>query len=346
MNARRPVLSEALQTALAEVGAKLRRGERIGQELDRALDLMAELSPSHIAQADRAIATAAMLYPRLAGSSPMNIFWRRPSDLEQLLRTPKLELLFIFHRDGRAREAALRRMSGGLSTAFMFAAVAFRLNDWAAPVRQAAVQCAGRCFPFTSPAVVVQAAIVLLIRQVSWRRWSDERQILDEVFGCADVTEHLAGWLISEVTGPLARILRFALRMPSMDVHLERIARDAVQPSVRAVALDALINRKAEWPVGYALQWVDKSMGLSRRVTVLGHRELEVAVSRSALLSLGIHDRSPAVRRVTLDCVIRHMLRTQEGRHCAALLAADRSPSVRARAEFILRPTWHSEPPA
>jgi hypothetical protein len=122
-------------------------------------------------------------------------------------------------------------------------------------------------------------------------------------------------------------------------MSLDRIAREAVQRSACAVALDALINKKAEWLSGYTWQWVDKSMGMRRRVTVFDHRELEVAVSRNAFIALGIHDRSPAVRRVALDGVMRHMLRTPEGRDHATLLASDRSPSVRERAEFILRTT-------
>lgn len=110
------------------------------------------------------------------------------------------------------------------------------------------------------------------------------------------------------------------------------------RPAVRAVALNTLINKTAEWPRGYDWQWIDKSMGLRRRGTVFGHRELDVALPRSALIAIGIHDRSAAVRRIALDGVFRHLLPAQEGRDYAALLAADRSPSVRARAEFVLCP--------
>src|SRR5262249_1769628 len=49
VNGRCHVLPEALLNALAEFGGKVEYGKRIGEELDRALDLMAELSPSHIA---------------------------------------------------------------------------------------------------------------------------------------------------------------------------------------------------------------------------------------------------------------------------------------------------------
>lgn len=336
-----PVLPLDLEIALAEIGARLACGDLIVDELDRALDLMAGLPAAQVAQADLAIADAARLHlwrllpSRVALAIPIRT---SKSHTEQLLRTPKLENLFIFHRDGRLREAALLKLSGELSTAFLFAAVAWRLNDWAPQVRAAAVRCARRCFPATAAEVIVSAAAALLVRQSSWARWAEERVVLDEAFNRADVAERLSDLLVREPTGPMSTMLRYALRTSAIDVHLERIARDAVQPSVRAAALNTLINGKAEWPRGYDWQWVDKSMGLRRRMTVFGHRELSVVLSRRALIALGIYDRSAAVRRVALDGVMRHLLPMQEGQEYAALLVADRSPSVRERAEFILRP--------
>lgn len=336
-----PVLPPDLGIALAEIGNKLARGDSVVGGLDVALDLMAGLPAAQIAQADLAIANAAELHHwrRLPSRTGLVIpVQTSKPDMEQLLRTPKLESLFIFHRDGRLREAALLKLSGALPTPFLFAAVAWRLNDWAPPVRAAAVRCARRCFPVTDAEVIVRAAAALLVRQSSWARWGEERVVLDEAFNRADVAGHLSDLLVQEPTGPMSTMLRHALRTSAIDVHLERIARDAVQPSVRAVALNTLINKKAEWPRGYDWQWIDKSMALRRRVTVFGHRELDVALSRSALIALGIHDRSAAVRRVALDGIMRHLLPAQEGRDYAALLVADRSPSVRERAEFILRP--------
>jgi len=118
-------------------------------------------------------------------------------------------VLFLVPRDGRLREAASRKLSGGLPTPFVFAAVALRLNDWAAPVQKAAIQCASRCFPFTNRDIVALAATVLLIRQVSWKRWSGEREALDEAFGRSDVAEHLIGLLIRGNWSAPLRVDRF-----------------------------------------------------------------------------------------------------------------------------------------
>jgi hypothetical protein len=341
MIARISVLTPDLSAALKDVGQLLTRGDRITGELGRALGLIAGLSPADVARADGAIADAAMLHHWRPRQSNQGLWLRLRtdvSDTEQLLRTPDLEKLFIFHRDGRLREAALLRLSGGLPNPFLFAVIAWRLNDWAQPVRAAAVRCARRCFPATAPEIVAAAATTLLARQWTWARWGDEHQPLFEAFNRNDVAACLASLLIQGRTGPMSTTLRYALRTSAIDVHLDDIARDAVQPSVRAVALETLIEGRAKWPSGYGWEWIDKSMGLRRQVTIFDHRALDVAASRSLLISRGIRDRSPAVRRVALDGVMRYMLTTREGQNFAALLAEDRSPSVRERAAFILRP--------
>jgi hypothetical protein len=331
-----PVIPVGLQATLTLIRSRLARGERLGSELDRALDFMRDLAPEQIGRIERAIAERAGLGRRAPEPLLSALFRPRLTDLEQLLRTPRLECLFLFHRDGRLREVALQRLTGGLPSPFLFAAVAWRLNDWAQPVRQAAASCARRCFPLTSPDVVARCA-VLLVRRLSWGRWGEEREILDEAFGREDVATRLADLIIGAATGPLAAVLRAALRTRMLDPHLQRISSDAMQPSVRALALDTLINGKAEWPSGYTWQWVDKSMGKRHRVAVHDTREISVAVDRKALIDRGAGDKSAVVRRVALTGVIRHLRGAPEARGYAGRLLADRSRPVRERAEFIMR---------
>lgn len=331
------LLSSGLVTALAEVRAKLRVGDDAASSLSVALDLLAHLDPGYVARADGEIAAVAGL-DRQTPQSPLGkIFSPRRSGASQLLRTPGLEYLFMFHRDGRLREAALLKITGGLPSPFLFAAVLWRLNDWAEPVRQAAARCASRSFPVTNPAVVARTAAELLVRQASWRRWQDERSILDKVFGRSDVAAELANLMAAATTGPQASTLRYALRTPVLDQYLEQLAFDATQPAVRAMALRTLIDGKAEWPSGAAWRWIDKSMGLRRRETVFDHRSLTITPSRAVLIKHGVRDKSAAVRRVALTGVIQHMLGTEEAQAFAEPLQFDRSSSVRAKAEFILR---------
>ncbi len=335
--ARTTLLSAELLGALGETGTKVRQGDIVGADLEATLKMLACLKPGYVARADGEIANAAGLYRHPPQPLLGRLLSLRPSDAEQLLRVPGLEYLFLFHRDGRLREAALLKITGGLPSPFLFAAILWRLNDWAEPVRQAAARCANRSFPVTDPSVVARTAAELLVRQVSWSRWRDERAILDQVFGRDDVAAQLAELIAFERTGPQASTLRYALRTSALDRHLERIAHEATQPSVRAVALHALIDGKAEWPSGTAWQWIDKSMGLRRRVTVFDHRPLTVTPARKALIARGVSDRSAAVRRVALAGVIRHLPGTAEARAFAIPLVTDRSLSVRERAEFVLR---------
>lgn len=330
------ILSEPVVDALGRLRGRLERREDLRDEIRTVLSLLADLPPDKIAQADRAIANAASLYlPYRTGSDVLPS--SRSVWAQQLLQTPGLEYLFLFHRDGRVREAALLKITGGLPTPFLFAAVLWRLNDWAAEVRAAAVRCADRSFPTTAPDVIARTATALLVRQSTWGRWNDERTILDRVLVRHDVAEHLAGLIAGSATGPLASLVRYALRTSALDPHLKRIALEATQPAVRAVALHAIIWGEAEWPSGYAWEWIDKSMGIRRRVIVSDRRPLVVDCSREAMIARGIEDRSAIVRRVALDGVMRYLSGTSTGRGYAAALVGDRSASVRERAEFILR---------
>jgi hypothetical protein len=147
-----------------------------------------------------------------------------------------------------------------------------------------------------------------------------ERDALDQAFARPDVAACLADLLISEPTGPVAKTLRAALRIPALDTHLTRIAHDAIQPTARAEALKVLIDRKASWPSGYGWRWVDKSMGERRYEIVYAERDLTVMLDRDVLIRRGLGDRSATVRRVVLDRAMQHWKGHAELRDYAASL--------------------------
>lgn len=183
------------------------------------------------------------------------------SETHLLTTNPDYAWLFIFHRNGYVREAALNAIPGPPTSPFFFAALAWRLNDWVPQVRQAARRCADRVLPGTEAAVAATSAPHLLGRALTWGRWGDEQQALHDVFGRADVVAILARDLREGTTGKLALCLRQALRYPSIDEHLGGLMTKAVQPAVRAVALQTLISGKATWPQGFAWAWIDRSTG-------------------------------------------------------------------------------------
>jgi hypothetical protein len=334
---KRGVLPADVEQALVAVGQRLESGESVEAELPAAITGISALPATTITQAARAIAGTAKLYPwRPEPSFWRTLFRHRLSDQEQLLKLPALSYLFLFHFDGRIREAALQRISGGLPSSFLFAAVALRLNDWVEPVRAAAFACAERCFPLTSPDVIAGAATAILLRQDSWGRWDSEREAIETAFARPDVGARLADVLLKAQTGPASRVLRTALKHDSLDLHLERLAAEARQPSVRAVALRTLADRRAVWPAGMEWKWVDKSMGERILVPRLGSREITSPSPSESVVRAAAFDRSALVRRASLDALIRHDPGSDDAHDLAARLAMDPSRSVRERAAFIL----------
>lgn len=354
----RTILSPSLSTKLSELPAQLGR-----QSGDRALhETLTELSAlpaDAVVRASREIARCARLgwwqperlplrvvpggYARRLLSRLRNFrtrsqpFSRSWSEQELLDQNPDFAWLFLFHPSGYVRRAALDRISDPPNSPFWLAALAWRLNDWVEPVRLAATRCAERTLHLATPQVAADAALYLLDRRLVWGRWKDEPKILDRVFERADVLAALAVTLIRQPTGSLAKTLRNALRYPAIDRHLASLAADAVQPSVRAIAYQCLISGKANWVVGFEWAWIDKVYFARRRVPVLETREVRSDQSAADLIREASRDRSAAVRRVAADALIATRSRIPDAASLIAQLANDVNPSVRSRADYMLR---------
>ena len=211
-------LSPEAERTLDALGSLLDSGENAAPAVAAAVEVLSNLHPSTISQVARIIADTARLRRwRPEPSFLQALFRSRLSDKEQLLQNPDLAFLFLFHSDGRIRECALQRIRGALPSPFLFAAVAYRLNDWAEPVRAAALACAKRCFPQTQAGIIVAAAEALLLRQDSWRRWDREREVVEAAYARADVANALADFIRDSKTGPSSRILRLMLRRDVLD---------------------------------------------------------------------------------------------------------------------------------
>jgi len=336
--AKKSVLSADLAQALATISQKLERGLRVDGQLLSAISGMSEIPADAVGQAAREIPEIASLF-RVRPKPVRSLFWPRLSDEQQLQRFPEFAYLCLFHYDGRLRSKALQLISGPLPSSFMFAAVVLRLNDWAEPVRSAALDCAQRCFPLTSPETIAAAANFVLLRQDSWGRWGTEREAVRNVFSRPDVVAKLVENLREARTGPGSRILRELLRWPAVDPHLETLALQAWQPAVRAVAVQTVGAMQASWRTGSEIQWIDKSMGEGRSVPRFERRPLTTAISRLDMIGAATRDGSALVRKVALDSIIRHELGSQAGRNLALPLANDPSRVVRERAAFILSRT-------
>lgn len=314
----------------------------ISSEFAAILPMLLALPARSISRLEREIREVARLYE-----------WQAPPTiLDNLLDTSAwagleknddLKYLFVFHGNGRLRERALDRISGALPTPFCFAAIVWRLNDWAAPVREAAVRCADRTFSVTSPEVIAAAMRDICSDKESWGRWGDEKVALDQACARTDVLARFSDLIIGQKTGSALGLLRQAMRYDGFDPFLELIALGAAQASARAVAFQVLFSGKARWPDGFEWEWVDKSMGLNRRVIRYRYRAIEMRRSLDALAVKGAVDRSAIVRKQVLEAAIMRQFDMSLALEIAGKLVSDRCRPVRERAEFLLRKAADSQ---
>ncbi len=290
-------------------------------------------------QAAKEIYLKGRLYHQPGRKRPhfLSLVWPTKTESNLLRQHSLLKFFYLFHGSGYLREAALKAWNGPLESPFLFACVAYRLNDWVGEVRQTAFACAERTFPQTSPEIVAKAAFVLLARVSDWQRWSEEAAILEETFSRPDVMERLASLVVTEATGPVGKVLTFALRHEEMDRYLLRISQKAIQPSVRALALRTLIEGRTLWPEGLRKEWIDKSMGRFKLAVAYRERPIVRPASLDSLIAQGAADQAAMVRRIAADGLVRYRASLNEVDQLTQKFAVDRSASVQERANFILK---------
>jgi hypothetical protein len=333
-----PGLPEDLERSIAELGRGLSSGPA-GGLLESCLAGLAALPAGSVSQvAFRIARTPGFRRWEPAAPTGLSRLLGHTWTPQRLLGAdPRYAWLFVFHADGRVRECALTAIPAPPSSAFQFAALALRLNDWVGQVRTVAVAAAQRTFAATDAEVAAAAAAELLTRLESWGRWGDERAALDAAFGRGDVLRSLAVRLQGSTAGPLPTTLRQALRYPGIDAHLEALALQAATPGVRATALDALVRGRAAWTTGYSWEWIDKTYGVRRRVPQLEIRELTVNGAPEPLIRLGLADHSAVVRKVAAAALVEVRETLLDADELIARLARDPSGAVRMRADYMLR---------
>lgn len=150
-------LPESLRSRLLRIGETLRIGALEPSELRAAIADLAALPPEAVAAAGKAIVDTVRLWHQPQGGPDRGfqpIAARRKSDRERLAEMPDLRHLFLFHEDGYLREEALHAFDEGAGSRFFLAAIVYRLNDWAPPVRAAALACSVRVLSKTDPRIL------------------------------------------------------------------------------------------------------------------------------------------------------------------------------------------------
>jgi hypothetical protein len=333
----RSVLPPSLAEKLATLASPRWKSDL---ELESILAGLSALPANLIVRTSREIAFAARLgwwpltHSLASGFVQEPIFVR---DLALMRRNPDYAWLFLFHPNGHAREAALETIQTPPTSPFFLSALAWRLNDWAEPVRRAAERCIRRILHLIDPTIAADSALYLLDRRLAWGRWRAEADTLDALFERRDVLTALATRLLTKPNGPLGKCLRNALRYSGIDAHLPQLAASATQPLVRAIAYQCLLGGQARWVVGFDWAWIDKVYGQRIRLPKFASRAVQREPSIADLIWQAARDKSVVVRQVAADALIADHVKIPEDYRLIAHLAQDRNASVRARADFLRR---------
>lgn len=253
-----------------------------------------------------------------------------------LATMPMLAQVLIVHRDGHVREAALNALATVPRSPFMLAVLAMRLNDWAAPVREAATRCAGRLFLQVAPDVAVTMGLALRGSWQDWTRWAPaQAACMDLLCARPAVRVQLVARFATVCDAPLGVTLRYFLRTPLLDAALPMLAAMARQASVRATALQVLLWGQARWKTGTRQEWVDKSLGLARPAPELARRNVTLSVDRKILIATALHDRAAMVRRTALRALAQCRRDFPDLATMLPALEADPSPTVRRWAGYL-----------
>ncbi|WP_370235180.1 hypothetical protein [Brevundimonas sp.] len=301
---------------------------------------LAKLPPSSVPWAGYRVAVWAGLWsdydPRSRQTGCLFPFRRRQvTPLDWLKANPRLAPVFIFHHSGYLREAALQRLDRLPASPFFVAALFWRMNDWVPQVRASAVAETPRLLKSTSPAAIAGAAPYLLSRHLAWERWEMSAQdTLTHALCRDDVAKALAEHLCSSASGPIAKTMQLAMRVPTLDQALPRLSRTAVSPHVRRNAYEAMATGQVKWPIAKGRKTAPY---LRTPKYEYESRRLSISFPLEEVIADAASDRSPIVRRGALDILIRKPTDLKPFLGLLNTLKSDPSPAVRQRSEFLIQ---------
>ncbi|MEC4589423.1 MULTISPECIES: hypothetical protein [Nitrospirillum] len=336
-------LPEAVDDALWRLESDLRQGRAREDSVQRVVSLIAGLPPQKLVAVGQHVRDALVAVP----PAPVEFLQRwlggAEGEMGLLRATPGLEYLFLFHRDGHLRQAALDKIDQAPPGVFWIAAIAYRQNDWAPAVRAAARRCVVRVATHVGPEGLADAAYFLLARVPTWGRWRLEPHVHPENLFLVrpEMADALAHRIGRAVAGPAGSILRQALRQPYLDGHLPALAVGAVQPIVRMVALHTLIEGQAAWPEGWSREMINKPFNIYRPVRLYATRPVVCPATKTCYLEQAARDRSVVVRRLAAATLAQALGREgaawEEWEPVLARLERDSDRAIRDRIAFIRR---------
>lgn len=323
-------LEQEVREAARQFARSLNHGRTVVADLSEITEVTSRLPLSNLDQWERLLRWE-IWSELIASSAGKWRFWK--------VKEPVLSWMDLCGGDGYRREKTLRALSDGAPNRFFFAMAVRRLNDWVPQVRQAAREKLKGLAVNTDPGHVADVLCVVLRDWNSWGRMEEaNRDLLLEIVSVDRVARSLKHRIVFNTAGPMTTVLSQAGRTPVFDTYLPEIARSALQPSVRAKAYRCLFDGKIAWSVGKKWVWTDIRYCKGKFRTHLVERPISVKTPFMETLTAALVDRSPMVRRVAGEILIREWKRVGlEAVELAKLLAADNCPSVAERGQFALR---------
>jgi hypothetical protein len=264
-------------------------------------------------------------------SPPKWKIWAKPSGM--------LTWIDLISRDGYKREKTLRTLSGPAPNRFFFALLLRRLNDWVPQVRQAAREKLLLIAQASDPTHIVDALYVTLLHFNSWGRMNEsDKKILLSILCRKDVASVFKERILLAPSGPMTFIMSQIGRTPVLDADLSEIAKNAIQPSVRAKAYRSQFEGAMTWCEGRKWEWTDVRYCKGHFKPIISKRELTVVTPLLETLKSASIDLSPMVRRIAAEILIRELKNIgNEAWSMASIFASDRSASVAERGGFALK---------
>ena len=258
-------------------------------------------------------------------------FWVRPRRFTSWLD--------LCSHDGHKREAALRVSSGGAPSAFLLALALWRLNDWVPQVRCAARETLPELASNSAPQDVADVLWSLLAHWSTWGRMEPaDRDAVAAIASFDPVSLALRSKIMDTTAGPAALVLSQCARSATFDRWIQEFAQGAVQPAVRERAFRWLFLGRTTWVVGHKWRWTDLAYCKGKLEPILESRGMPTKQPFMMTLGAAMADRSPMVRRVAAEFLIRELPSLGENAlPLAQRTASDTSPSVAERGHFALK---------
>jgi len=252
---------------------------------------------------------------------------------------PFLTWVDLCNWDGYKREKALRTLSSGAPNSFFFTLILRRLNDWVPEVRKAARETLPQIAKLTDPIHVAESLCLVLSNWNSWGRIeATDKVALFDIISQEEIVNAIKSKIICDVSGPLTTILAQIGRTPVLDNSLSEIAKDSIQPAVRAKAYRSQFEGKVTWFEGRKWKWTDIRYCEGRMIPIISERELSLSFDFLNVLKCASVDRSSIVRRVAAEMLIKELNNLgDDSLKLANTFSSDSSSTVSERGKFALK---------